>query len=184
MALTPAELALLSRHSIQEPLVGGGGVDSGASLPGTVTEDLLFWNSTDDTLWIGKSGVWIDVSNADGFGGFSLTEDVISTTDATITTIATIPINDDTVHTFETFFSGRQTNAAGRGLYIRRAAVYREAGGPATLQGTVNTEFTRESSAGWNVFMTVSGNDLLLQVKGLAAQDINWKSGYHMTEVT
>lgn len=107
----------------------------------------------------------------------------VTTTDGTVTTIATIPITDDTIVEVRVIVVGRRTDAADRGGFIRLATVFREAAGGATLEGTVTTARTRTSDAAWDVTVTVSGNNLLVRVQGAAAKTVNWKSHVTMLEV-
>lgn len=97
-----------------------------------------------------------------------------TTTTATVTTVTTIPIPDNTVVLIDAYIVGRRTDAAGRAIYVRRAAVYREAAGAATIEGQVDTPLTRESSGGYDATIAVSGNNAIITVKGLAAHTINW----------
>ncbi len=106
----------------------------------------------------------------------------VSTTDATVTTIATIPIPDDTAVWIETDVIARRTNAAGRGKWKRGALVYREAAGAATLEGAVWTPLTVESDGAWDVTIDVDGNDARVRVTGVASQDINWTSRHTVEE--
>jgi hypothetical protein len=98
----------------------------------------------------------------------------VTTTDATLTTITTIPIPDNTVVLIEARIVGRRTDAAGRGIYVRRATVYREAAGAATIEGSVDTPYSRETTGSYNAQINVSGNNALIQVRGAAAHNINW----------
>jgi hypothetical protein len=107
----------------------------------------------------------------------------VSTTDATLTTLATIPLLDDTVYMLEVTVAGRRTDAADRASYVRRASVFREATGVATLNGFVTSGFTRESDSTWNVSLTVSGNNVLVQVTGAVGKDVNWKSSHRLVAV-
>lgn len=112
-------------------------------------------------------------------------ENTATTTDATLTTIATIAIPDDTVVLLEVRVVGRRTDAAGQATYIRRAVVFREAAGSAVILGQVNTPLTRESSgnAPWKATIAVSGNNALVQVTGQAAKTVNWKSLHRTRQV-
>lgn len=100
----------------------------------------------------------------------------VTTTDATVTTITTIPIPDNTVVLIDAYILGRRTDSADRAVYIRRAAVYREAAGSATLQGSVDSPLTRESAGGYNATIAVSGNNAIITVKGLGGNTINWSA--------
>ncbi len=110
------------------------------------------------------------------------TEANVSTTDATQTTIATVPIPDDTAILLIADVVGRRTNGVGRACYIRRVLVYREAAGAPSFQGTINTEFTRESLTLWDATFVISGNNVLIQVQGRAGDDVNWNCRYTAQE--
>lgn len=107
----------------------------------------------------------------------------VQTTDATLTTIATIPIPDDTVVEVFVTVVARRIDAAQRGAFIRQATVFRENPGGATLSGTVTTSRTRPLGTQLKVQLNVSGNDLLVQVQGEALKTINWKSHHTVLEV-
>lgn len=108
----------------------------------------------------------------------------VTTTDNTVTTIATIPIADDTVVFIHAETVARQTNAANRAGYVREAVVFREGGGGATLEGAVSTPFTRESDGGWNNTIAVTGNDAIITVEGDAGATVNWRTCYHTRDVS
>lgn len=108
----------------------------------------------------------------------------LATTDATVTTITTIPIPDDTVVWIEANIVNRRTNAADRAKFKRGALVYREAAGAATIEGSIWTPLTIKSviPSQWDVTISVSGNNALIQVTGLAGHDINWESRHTVEE--
>ena len=107
----------------------------------------------------------------------------IGTSDAILTTIATIAIPDDTVVHIQARIIGRRTDAADRGVFRREVAVYREAAGSATKEGSTSDIFTSKSDALWDVEVNVSGNNVLIQVKGAGVQTVNWKSIHWAAEV-
>lgn len=99
----------------------------------------------------------------------------VSTTDATTTTLATIPIPDDSSALIDVWVEAFRTDGADQGAYRRRAIVFRRAAGVATFQGTVDSPFTRESSVPWNVTIDVDGgNNARVRVTGQAGKSINW----------
>lgn len=103
----------------------------------------------------------------------------VTTTNATITTLATIALADNTAYYISARIQARRTDAAGRAIYRREVAAYREAAGAAALQGTVGTPFTRESSGLWEATFDVDGgNNVRIRVTGEAAQTINWGGSY------
>lgn len=100
----------------------------------------------------------------------------LQTTDNVFNTIATIPLDDDKVYAIEATFISRRSDGGGeaRSMFMQRACVYRAAAGAATLQGSVQQTF-KSASSGVDTNIDVSGNNAILQVKGLSAQDHEWK---------
>jgi len=130
--------------------------------------------------WISVGGKYINDRQTDpSFDG-----DQIVTTGAAITTISTVPVSDNTVILITVWVSSRRQDSAGRGGYQRQALVYREGGGTATRQGNTQTLFTRETTGRYQVFINVSGNNALIQVRGQVGHTIRWKSKYFTTEVS
>lgn len=124
----------------------------------------------------------------DGAGGLVFGSTVgnintVTTTDGTVTTIATIAIPDNTVVLIKIDVVGRRTDSADRAGYMRNALVYREAAGSATIQGTIDSSFTRESSAPWDATISVSGNNALVTVKGNTGHTVDWKSIHTIEEI-
>lgn len=107
-----------------------------------------------------------------------------TTTDNTVTALSTIPLSDNTVYLVETRIEARRTDSADRAAYVRRACVYREAAGTATMQGAVETTFSRESAAGWNATIAVSGNDVVINVDGAVGHTINWRAYTTLQQVS
>ncbi len=112
------------------------------------------------------------------------TTSIVSTTDATVTTIATIPITDDSVNLLEAHCVARRTDVDEAAIYIRKVAVFRRAAGAATLLGAEDNTLTREDDNQWDFNIVVSGNNALLQVTGRAARNIDWKSFHEMRTIT
>jgi len=97
------------------------------------------------------------------------------TTDATPTTILTYALADNTLYLIEATFTGRDQAGTHRCAYGRFAVAYRQSAGSATLQGSVQATFSDvETTAGLDATITVSGNNLLFRVTGLASHIINW----------
>lgn len=109
---------------------------------------------------------------------FSSARSAVTTTDATVTTIVTIPIIDDTAVFVDTQIAGQRTDAADRAAYELKALVFRAGGGGATIQGPVDTTFSRESVGAYDANISVSGNDALVTVRGQTGHTINWTSAH------
>jgi len=105
----------------------------------------------------------------------------VPTTNNTVTTIVTIPISDNSSVLIETSIVGKQTNGLGRSGYMCQALVYRTNSGNATIQNTVNTLLTRESTASWNATIAVNGFNAIITVQGATGNNINWVCRYKTT---
>jgi hypothetical protein len=97
-----------------------------------------------------------------------------TTTDAITTTIATLPLSDDTTYMCEALVSGRRTDSAGRALVKVYGSAYREAAGNCTKAGTDTTGFSVLSTSTYQVSLSCSGTDLLLRVRGASSETLNW----------
>jgi hypothetical protein len=106
------------------------------------------------------------------------------TSDGAYHVAETIAVPDDTIYLLEVAAVARRTDFPGRGGYLRKAVVYREGGGNATLQGVVNSPFTRETTSAWDVTVDVSGTDIQIKVRGAAGQTVNWRFAYTLEEVS
>lgn len=106
------------------------------------------------------------------------------TTDGVYSTIQTIPIPDDTVCLIEAQVVGLRADADGCSGYLHRAVIYREGGGAATIQGSVDSTLTRETVAAWDSTIQVSGNNVLVVVRGAAGQTVSWKAAHAIEELT
>jgi hypothetical protein len=170
------------------------------------------WNISDDTYWLktddGETTNWVNLRDAfnlntsntftgilsgitnagdalDVIDGLNVrTCETISTTTDSWTTVVTYTMTDDTVMHMTADVVGRRTDSADRAGYSRRGIFYREGGAGAMQQGVTDTYFTEESSGPWNCRLNVSGNDVLVQVKGGVGETINWKACYRVTEVS
>jgi hypothetical protein len=131
-------------------------------------------NTSTDRIWVcvdatATAAIWNVVPD----GG----EVQLQTTDATVTTAVTIPLVDPETVSAHVYIAARRTDAVDAAAYERRAAFYRN-GGSATRITFVDTPFTRETDATWNVDVVASGNNALIQVKGAASQTIEWRVRY------
>lgn len=106
---------------------------------------------------------------------------------ATTTSVATksiwkLEIPDESAFWIEAFVLGKKADSSDRAGYLRRILVYRDGAG-ATIQGTESSVETIESNASWNVGFSVSGNDVQLDVLGVAGTDIDWRASLRYLEV-
>jgi hypothetical protein len=110
---------------------------------------------------------------------------ILDTVDAAYHPIEIIPIPDNTVFLLEVQALGIcEGVGADRAGYNRRAVIYRESGGPAIIEGPVNTDLTRESDTTWDVTILVTGVNVEIMVKGALGQTVSWKVSYTFEEVS
>jgi hypothetical protein len=105
----------------------------------------------------------------------------VQTTNATPTTIATIPlsISGDEMEVDVSIHCTFSTNNA---FYTRLVRV-KNIGGVVSLQGTfqtIGTDFEDAALSTANVTATVSGTDLIIQGAGIAATNINWQTRFRI----
>ena len=112
-----------------------------------------------------------------GSAGTTTPSGRLTTTDATVTTILTLDIEDNAAYRVTVEVLARQTNAANRAAYVREFLVYREAAGAATQEGSTLARVTDiESNAAWDVTVDVTGNTARVRVTGAVGATINWQA--------
>jgi hypothetical protein len=168
----------LASGVIQATALTSGGVTSGFIGNGAVVSGSVASGSLGTYAF--ASGVLCNCSGTIP-GPVGPTCVVATYNDAAYHTIETVPITDNTAVLLEVEAVGRRTDSAGRAGYIRRALIYREAGGAATIQGTLDTPLTRESNTAWNTRIVVSGNNALIQVRGDTGHTVNWRVCWEAT---
>ncbi len=97
----------------------------------------------------------------------------VTTSDATVTTIDSITLDDNTVYHAKARVTGIKNDYSQRASYEFDVTAYR-AGGNAIIQGTVTSLHSQESDATWDAIFTVNGNDLRVSVTGVVATTIRW----------
>ena len=146
-------------------------------LTGSAVTTINLGTGTNPTISLGGA-----TSQLKSFAGSVVqSQATVQTTNNTVTTAATLALADNTVYLLQATIVGRRSDAAGRAAYVRNACVYREAAGAATLEGMVDTALTRESTATWDATISVSGNDVLITVKGATGATVNWTVTYTLT---
>lgn len=99
----------------------------------------------------------------------------VSTTNATPTTLITIPITNDTGYLLEARVIARGQAGALSGAYIVYACVERLSGGSAAIVGTTTVQaFVREGDTGNDCNITVSGTNALVTVTGDTSNNWSW----------
>lgn len=147
---------------------------------------VLFTNSLANTITLtGTAPIYENCVNtngtyaydADTFG--STPEARVSTTDATVTTIQTIPCASSTTTATVGYVVARRTGGsagtAEDGAMYRVEFAANNIGGTATLIGTAVVTVIGENQAGWDVTVVGSGANMLIKVTGAINNNINWK---------
>ncbi len=104
----------------------------------------------------------------------------VSTTDATVTTIDTVPIVADRTYFLESHIVARRTG--GSGGTADDGAAYMLHGAFNTVSGTVGSvgsstkTYTAEDQAGWDVTHVISGTNVLIRVTGAVNNNVSWHS--------
>lgn len=108
----------------------------------------------------------------------------IGTNDDSTVTIITFPLGaTPATYTFDGFISGLNTTTPSGGSYFFVAGA-RTDGATATSIGVEFTsEFEEAAFAAADVDVTVSGNNLIVQVTGIAANNIDWLSQFTYSQV-
>lgn len=107
----------------------------------------------------------------------------VQTTNATPTTIATIAIPDESAGIIEVYIIGREIGTAGK-ITGKKTVGYAKDGGTLTLDAITDilptTATGTISTASWTI--TTSSNNIIIQVTGVAATTINWKTPVIQTD--
>lgn len=103
----------------------------------------------------------------------------VETTDATVTTLLTLTLEDGSAYQIVADVVARRTGGAsgtaGDGASYRIIGTYRRvSAGSATLIGSVTSVHSAENQAGWDAALSVSGNDVLLRVTGATGNNLSW----------
>ena len=145
-------------------LISTGGKDIGATGNRIGT---LFANTVDATTIIG--GTVVDPLGTDHI------KETRQTTDATLTTAVTIPLGADEMRTIEVLVAA-DGQTAGKNYFAKLiGAARRDGGGSAVLIGGGTPAHSgSEGAPGYAASLAVSGNDLLIQIQGAAAETVDW----------
>ena len=114
-----------------------------------------------------------------GFAGLRHQFSSVRTTDATVTTLVALPLEDNSSYHLTVSVVGRRTGgssgAAGDSAsYVRVGTFYRVSAGGATQVGSTSTPHTAESQSGWECALSTSGNDVLVRVTGASGNNLSW----------
>lgn len=143
-------------------------------------------NGTNYTNATITAGTGISVTNGAGSitiastSGF--TPASVSTSDATVTTIATIATSSNEFGVIEVTLVGHRTTSDGHGITGKKIVRYRNIAGTITvgsITSLLTDELTGLTTATWTI--TSSGSNILIRVTGEAATNIDWSIKYVST---
>lgn len=98
----------------------------------------------------------------------------LQTTNATITGIYTLSLEDENTYQIEADIVGVKSDGSARASYKLIGTFYRTGAGNATQQGATTVVHSIESDANWAATLTVSGTLAAVAVTGVAATTIEW----------
>lgn len=108
------------------------------------------------------------------------------TTDATVTTLDTIPVYPGSIMHFDTLIIGKRTGGASGSANddatYHLQVSYKDVSGTATILGA-ETRVENEDQAGWDAAFSVSGGNVLLRVTGASGNNITWTSKTVVTRI-
>ncbi len=112
----------------------------------------------------------------------------VATTDATVTVIHTIALNDNSVYLIHAYVAARRTGGTGGTAgdsagYTIIGTFKRSAAGVATQIGsTIKT--SQEDQAGWDADFGVSGNNALINITGAVNNNVTWHTTVFLSNLS
>ena len=98
----------------------------------------------------------------------------VQTTNATFTTVATITIPASSVAMLTAYLVGKRTDVEGNVTSVYTYAAIKRTGSAAPVVASTQTDFSYEDDPSTNWRWSVSGNDIILEVLGVAGQTYEW----------
>ena len=100
-------------------------------------------------------------------------------------TIRTYPMRDNAVWRLEITVAARQTDGANRASFRRSILLYRQAGGPVQMQGSLwHTVETTKSHLDIDISYILGANSFSIQVKNAGAVSTRWSGIVDLIQVT
>lgn len=106
-----------------------------------------------------------------------------NTTDGTATVAATFTTRDDHAYGVTARITATETTDFDEQAFYIRYALFKNDGGTLALVGSITTTSTIESTAGWDVTLVASGDDIQVKVTGAASTNITWLVQMDVIEV-
>jgi hypothetical protein len=99
----------------------------------------------------------------------------ITTTDATVTTLQTYAMPDNSMVVIEAYAIAKKPTTTTCAFFAYRHAFYRSGGAP-TAVGALEDMSSRPNGTAWALDIAASGNSILVRVTGQAATTIKWNT--------
>lgn len=117
------------------------------------------------------------------YGSLLTNNNTTQTTDATVTSIATIATANDIVYLVTANVVGIIDSTAASGAGYKLSAAFKNDGGTLTQIGTT-TQTVYEDVGGWDATIDASGTDIRIRITGAGGTTINWSSTYNVETVS
>jgi hypothetical protein len=183
-------------NSLQLSLSQGSVVFAGEE--GVLSEDNadFFWDTENKRLGLGtdapsrtldvdgKSLFRDDLKIEKGSANFEMKQASVSTTDATLTTIATVVIPSNSAVMIKAKIIGKRTGGTAGSPFD--GAVYERTARFKNIEGTVTkhnlqSDYTSEDQSVFNGTISVLGTDAAIQVRGAANNNMDWSVTYEVS---
>jgi hypothetical protein len=156
----------------------------------------FFWDDTNNRLGLGTAtparlldvkgtsiyrDAWKLSFDAATSANYEMFQGQVNTTDATVTTVASVTVPTDSAVVIEAKMVGRRTGgssgASGDAATYFRTARFKNVAGTVTML-TLQSDFTSEDQAAWDGTMDVSGTSARMRVKGASNNNVTWTVTY------
>jgi hypothetical protein len=155
----------------------------------------FFWDDTNNRLGLGTAtpARTLDVNGSAVVRGplrlaasaslnanYELIQNQVSTTDATLTNIATVALATDSMALIEAKIVGRRTSGSGSSgdcASFVRTALVKNVGGTATIV-RLQTDFTGKDVNAWDGTIAATGTSAFVRVRGAASTNVDWTVTY------
>jgi hypothetical protein len=162
----------------QQGQIGLGGGGLGLLLRCAALQTLRLDNNNAYALELQQTAIRLTMATS----GDSPYEDTkfyrVTTTDATPTALATVGLADGHVYTVQATVTTRCTGGtganAGKGATYKFIGTFKRDASPVTQIGATTVIHAAEEVSGWDAAFTVSGNNVLVNVTGGAADNMTW----------
>jgi hypothetical protein len=143
----------------------------------TGTNGLVLESSVKPVQIFSPSGMTLQWSESIAYPNYSIVQASGATANNSVTTIQTIPTDSNSVYLIEARILGRRTGGSSgtandSATYIRTARIKNTAG--TVTINNLQSDYTSEDQAGWDVTITASSPNCLIRVNGATNNNVSW----------